>query len=144
MEKSRQSNFFIGVLLFLIYDKGFFALFSLNDIYLFVFKGNETLYIMGFIISIILANIILVSLYKLFMKSEKHSLFIIRLLSILVFIMILFLGANYYLGYLGRSDVAKHLQDIFFKYYHYKNTIYFINSSVLLILYGWCFFKKVK
>ncbi|MDY0089012.1 MAG: hypothetical protein RBR78_01460 [Flavobacteriaceae bacterium] len=142
MEKLRQYSFFIGILLFLIYDKVFFTLLSLNDIYLFTFKGNETLYIIGFIVSIILANVILVSLYKVFIKSEKHNLFIIRLLFILALIVVLFLWTNYYLGYLGRTEVAKHLQDIFFKYYDYKNTIYFINSSILLILYGWYFYKK--
>lgn len=142
MEKLRQYSFFTGALLFLIYDKVFFTLLSLNDIYLFVFKGNETLYIIGFIVSIILANVILVSLYKVFINSEKHNLFIIRLLFILALIVVLFLWTNYYLGYLGRAEVVKHLQDIFFKYYDYKNTIYFINSSVLLILYGWYFFKR--
>lgn len=142
MEKTRQYSFFTGALLFLIYDKVFFTLLSLNDIYLFVFKGNESLYITGFIVSIILANIILVNLYNLFLKSNKHNLFIIRLLFILAFIVVLFLWTNYFLGYLGKSEVDEHLQDIFFKYYNYKNTIYFINSSVLLILYGWYFFKR--
>lgn len=142
MEKLRQYSFFTGALLFLIYDKVFFTLLSLNDIYLFVFKGNETLYIIGFIVSIILANVILVSLYKVFINSEKHNLFIIRLLFILALIVVLFLWTNYYLGYLGRAEVVKHLQDIFFKYYDYKNTIYFINSSILLILYGWYFYQK--
>jgi len=142
MKKLHPFSFLVGILLVLIYDKILFTILSLNDIFLFVFKGNETLYIIGFIIGVIITNIVLVRLYKLFIKSEKQNLFTIMLLFILVFTVILFFGTNYYLGYLGKSEVDIHLQDIFFKYYNYKNTAYFVNTIVLLILYVWHFFRQ--
>jgi|SRR5690606_4013180 len=137
MKKKCNYSLFIGVLLFLIYEKCFFVLFSLNDIFLLSFKGNETLYIIGLILTIILNNTVIVSLHKSFAKLETYNLYIVKLLVILILVVIMFLWTNYYLGYLGKSEVEQELQNIFFKYYDYKNTIYFINTTILIILYGY-------
>jgi len=137
MKNQRNYSFFIGVILFLIYEKCFFVLFSLNEIALFQFKGTETLYIMGLILTIILTNTVIISLYRSFIKLEIYKTYIVRLIAILLVGVIIFLWTNYYLGYLSKSEIGQDLQNIFFKYYDYKNTIYFINTTILVVLYGY-------
>ncbi|MDO5637494.1 MAG: hypothetical protein Q4G18_09625, partial [Myroides sp.] len=85
----------------------------------------------------ILTNIVIVSLYRSFIKLEVYKRYIVRLIAILLVGGITFLWTNYYLGYLGKSEVEQELQNIFNKYYDYKNSIYFLNTIILVILYGY-------
>lgn len=137
MKNQRNYSFFIGVILFLIYEKCFFVLFSLNEISLFQFKGTETLYIIGLILTIILTNTVIISLYRSFIRLKTHNkAYTVRLITILLLGIIFYLGANYYLGYLGSNGIEQDIQNVFLKYYGYKNTIYFINTTILIVVYG--------
>lgn len=138
MKNQQNYSLFIGIILFIIYEKCFFILFSLNEIFLFQFKGTETLYIIGFALTIILANTVIINLYKSFIRLKTHNkAYTVRLITILLLGIIFYLGANYYLGYLGSNGIEQDIQNVFLKYYGYKNTIYFINTTILVVLYGY-------
>lgn len=72
------------------------------------------------------------------------ELFCKKLLIGLALLVLTSLGVNYFLGTLGMREMDKSLQDAYYRYYDSKNIIYFINTTILLILYSYIFFKKEK
>ena len=135
MKESNYYNFIIGVLLFIFYEKSFYFIHSLNELLLFSIKSSETLYIIGFIISIVITDVLIAFLYKVYFKNDRYKRCVLQLLIVVVIVVLLSFGANYYLGYFGRIGVDKRLQDIFYKYYDYKDVVYLINTTVLIALY---------
>lgn len=144
MQPIARYGFISGILLFLIYERSLNLLLSLNDICLFTLEMKENYYLGGFVVSIILTNLIVVGLYKTYLKSENHKLYGKRLLVGLALLVLTSLGLNYFLGTLGMREMDKSVQDVYYRYYDSKNIIYFINTTILLILYSYILFKKEK
>lgn len=144
MSSISRYSFISGILLFLIYERSFNLLFLLNDVGLFIFEMRESYYIAGFALSILLTNLIAVGLYNTYLKSMSPKLFCKKLLIGLALLVLTSLGVNYFLGTLGMREMDKSLQDVYYRYYDSKNIIYFINTTILLILYSYIFFKKEK
>lgn len=144
MQPISRYGFISGILLFLIYERSLNLLLSLNDVCLFILEMRENYYLGGFVVSIILTNLIVVGLYKTYLKSENHKLYGKRLLIGLALLVLTSLGLNYFLGTWGMREMDKSLQDVYYRYYDSKNIIYFINTTILLILYSYIFFKKEK
>lgn len=144
MQSISRYSFISGILLVLIYERSLNLLLSLNDVSLFILEMKENYYVGGFVVSIILTNLIVVGLYKTYLKSKNHKLYGKKLLIGLALLVLTSLGLNYFLGTLGMREMDKSLQDVYYRYYGSKNIIYFINTAILLILYSYIFFKQEK
>ena len=142
MKNKSNLSLFVGIILFLIYERSFYILFSLNEIFLFQFKVAEALYVVGLVVTVILTNLVAITLYQSFIRSKVDKGYIQRLIAILLLCVVIPFCENYYLGILGRSGVEQESQDIFFKYYNYTGVIYFVNTAILMSVYGIYILKK--
>lgn len=136
MNKLNSYSLFIGIIIYLIYEKLFYILFSINDILLFMFKFNNTIYLFGFIISTLFTICGVFIIYNDVVKKVFTNKLIVKYIFILIALALIFFSVNYMMGYIGKSsrEMDKEVS-IFMEYYEYRNIIYSINSILLAIVF---------
>lgn len=137
MEGKSNHSFFIGVLLLLIYERCFYLFFALNEIVFLHFKGTETSYVTGAVLALIIINVVVFGLYKSFVRYNVFKTYVFKL--VLAILMIIGMNAlsNYCLGYLGASGIEAEGRKLYFKYYGYKSVAFLVNTTILLIFFGY-------
>lgn len=137
MKKSQYNIFLMGIIVYLIYSNIFEILLSLNDVLLFNYHLNETMYISGIVIAVLLTNGLIYLLYSYFVKTIISNARIITTVIILSVIILIFMGINYYLAHFDYSAILKEeysSTDLYRQYYEMRGIIYFLNSLLLMII----------
>lgn len=136
IQSSKSNIFLVSVLMYIMFEKVFYILFSLNNIIMFKINTNNNLYFLGFILSAISSLIVMFFLYRFFIKQTVYDKkFLIKVLILFIVVLLVYFGLNRYSGILSETSTN---QETFLKlttYYSYVDIIYFITSAILLLVF---------